>query len=117
MLYAVARFTTVASVADFWYGPHSPNCTDGTGRHAEIGCDAGCLFDVVADPGEHVDLHEARAADFERLRKRYAELAAAAGIPPTPRPASGKEQGEEGPKQPLCAAMWTQWGGHFGPWQ
>ena len=42
-----------------WLGPSSPN---GTANGAEAnpgvdpGCPDGCLFDVVADPAEHVDL-------------------------------------------------------------
>ena len=58
---------------DWWYGPYSPNCTNGTGLHAPAtNCGEGCLFDVWEDAGEHVNLRAARAQDFERLRARLA---------------------------------------------
>ena len=61
---------------DWWYGPFSPNCTDGTGTHpAPTNCGDGCLFDIEQDPGEHVNLRLARARDFDRLRARLHELA------------------------------------------
>ena len=61
---------------DWWYGPFSPHCTDGTGTHpAPTNCGDGCLFDIEQDPGEHVNLRLARARDFDRLRARLHELA------------------------------------------
>eukprot|EP01046_Picozoa_sp_COSAG06_P006867 COSAG06_NODE_329_length_17412_cov_9.404015_2_plen_266_part_00 len=30
---------------DWWYGPHSPNCTSDTGTHP-FNCEDGCLFDL-----------------------------------------------------------------------
>jgi hypothetical protein len=127
--------STNASAADWWYGPHSPNCTDGTGPHeARHGCAAGCLFDVVSDPAEHVNLKDAHPDEYARLKARYEELAAEAGIPPSAptgsdravevplaEGASPREVAAEADRGPpeggLCAAMWTKWGGHFGPWR
>lgn len=102
---------------DWWYGPFSPNCTDGTGAHpAHTNCGDGCLFDLWNDPGEHINLRVPRANDFARLRKRLHELA------PWTIQAEGeylqhRELAEVEDPTKLCDAMRTRWGGHFGPWE
>ena len=44
---------------DWWYGPHSPNCTSDTGTHP-FNCEAGCLFDLSTDWTEHINLKTTR---------------------------------------------------------
>ena len=59
-----------------WYqGPRFPNASSTIPPHARVGtCVGGCLFDVRADPGEHVDLRHADPAAFERLARRLAVI-------------------------------------------
>ena len=62
-----------------WLGPDSPNGTASgaeTTPGADAGCPAGCLFDLAADPGEHVDLKGAQPERFAAMRARLASWGA-----------------------------------------
>jgi hypothetical protein len=48
-----------------WFGPVYPN---GTKDHPAYPCVDGCLFDIVKDPTEHVNLKESLPALFESMR-------------------------------------------------
>ena len=78
---------------DWWYGPYSPNCSGGNGGHPH-NCDQGCLFDLVADPTEHVNLKATQPGKFAELK---ATLDAAAGVTHHPDtrcvPAGGRRGG------------------------
>jgi len=43
------------SGSGYWWGPQYPNATTKLPFDAP-GCPAGCLFNMTADPGEHIDL-------------------------------------------------------------
>ena len=43
---------------------------------ADAGCPAGCLFDLAADPGEHIDLKGAQPERFAAMRARLASWGA-----------------------------------------
>lgn len=109
---------------DWWYGPHSPNCTNGTGLHApDTNCAAGCLFDIDRDPGEHTNLRASQGQQYERLLARFHALApwarpAVNAIFTTPRESNVAEGEAEGAASSaaVCDAMRMRWGGHYGPW-
>ena len=62
---------------DFWYGPHSPNCTDSTGGHGdEINCADGCLFELRSDSSEHVNRRDGHPGVFSAMQKRFNQLKA-----------------------------------------
>jgi arylsulfatase I/J len=54
-----------------WFGPVYPN-----GSHDQplFPCTDGCLFDIFADPTEHVNLKESQLSLYETMRKRLLEL-------------------------------------------
>lgn len=54
-----------------WYGQFSPNITAPSDRDLYVACWTPCVFDVVADPGEHVDL---AASDPDLLRELWAKF-------------------------------------------
>jgi arylsulfatase I/J len=57
----------------FWTGPQHPN---GTKDYRDAGCPlTGCLFNVYADPTEHVDLAAAQPARLAQMQARLRELA------------------------------------------
>eukprot|EP00445_Apocalathium_hangoei_P025904 CAMPEP_0203931566 /NCGR_PEP_ID=MMETSP0359-20131031/70134_1 /ASSEMBLY_ACC=CAM_ASM_000338 /TAXON_ID=268821 /ORGANISM="Scrippsiella Hangoei, Strain SHTV-5" /LENGTH=556 /DNA_ID=CAMNT_0050860925 /DNA_START=1 /DNA_END=1671 /DNA_ORIENTATION=- len=57
-----------------WSGPNTPNATGGRG-HATLDCGMdGCLFDVVADPGEHRDLSKDMPDVATSLKQRLQVL-------------------------------------------
>ena len=63
-----------------WQGPSYPNASTDFAANAKVTqrCGkAGCLYDVVNDIGEHVDLAAARPADLLRMTKAKA---AATGV-------------------------------------
>ena len=61
-----------------WFGVFTPNTTQPNFCGKEGGCVAcaerPCLFNITADPGEHVDLHDSRPADVARLMTRFKEI-------------------------------------------
>eukprot|EP00937_MAST-01D_sp_MAST-1D-sp2_P002111 g2111.t1 len=61
----------------WWWGPAYPNSTTKLPMTAP-GCPGGCLFDVEADPGEHVDLSAQLPALKAALAARLARLGAGA---------------------------------------
>jgi hypothetical protein len=61
----------------WWQGPLFPNASSMMPGHDAIGtCVGGCLFDLSADPTEHVDLRHARPAAFAKLARRMAAIGA-----------------------------------------
>jgi arylsulfatase I/J len=59
-----------------WTGPQYPNASS-TVEDVEkvlLNCSSGCLFDVVEDRGEHVDLASQRFGLMEQLKARLVEL-------------------------------------------
>jgi hypothetical protein len=60
-----------------WDGPIYPNSSSALERpdlHLPLDCGEGCLFDVVNDPGEHIDLSSEHPEIFVRMKQRLAEL-------------------------------------------
>lgn len=55
----------------FFTGPAHPN---GTKDYRDAGCVGGCLFDLHEDPTEHVNLRDAHADVFKRLKARMEEI-------------------------------------------
>jgi hypothetical protein len=49
--------------------------------HDTANCTTGCLFNILADPTEHVDLAAAMPAKVAELRARIAELNATIFLP------------------------------------
>lgn len=60
---------------DQWTGPETPNATLGDdGLHAEdCGFEPGCLFDLMADPGEHVNVADEFPEVVLRMRRAIGE--------------------------------------------
>jgi hypothetical protein len=107
------KFISRDQSPDWWYGIYSPNCTSATGTHPG-NCDSGCLFDVGgADPTEHVNLKDARPADFARLQARFEELVASVGGRTTTD--SDDDDEAAAAMAGLCSAM-RERGGFFGPY-
>ena len=100
---------------DWWYGPHSPNCTSDTGTHP-FNCEAGCLFDLSTDWTEHINLKTTRAADFARMKSRFQELKESVGAGPDEvvRGVVDSEEGAEARAVQACDAMWQN-GGFWSP--
>jgi hypothetical protein len=102
---------------DWWYGPHSPNCTSDTGTHP-FNCGDGCLFDLDKDWTEHVNLKASQPADFKRLKARFDELKeSVGGGPDTSTSVEGGMEAMEfanPAKAKACAQMWAN-GGFWGP--
>lgn len=93
-----------------WQGLRYPNASTNFSANAATtaGCDKrGCLYDVLADIGEHVDLAAARPAAMDRM---VAARTAAAGRPCDLNSLRGK-----GTDPRACQAIDAR-GGYWGPW-
>jgi hypothetical protein len=97
-----------------WAGPHSPNASASCGGGGALACgrpDApvrgkrGCLFNVLADPGQHDDVADAHP---EIVAALYARLQAVNSTAYSP------DRGSFDRK--ACAAYADTWGGFYGPW-
>lgn len=88
-----------------WPGPTTPNGS----KPAEVAvdCGAGCLFDLDADPTEHVDLAQQKPTLLRHLRA----LAAKYDETVYQSPGSSK------PDPAAKAAARSRYGGFWGPWQ
>ena len=53
----------------WWWGPEYPNSTTKLPSKAP-GCYPACLFDILADPGEHIDLIDTRPELYATLWKK-----------------------------------------------
>ena len=118
---AIVATTANTSAADWWYGPHSPNCTDATGGHLEsANCAGGCLFELRADATEHVNLRDspAHAGTFAAMKARFEQLVSSAALDSEPTLLAGVDEStsEAPPSSPLCGRMQDTYGGFFGPW-
>ena len=100
-----------------WMGPVYPNSSSPANDPYSVGLTCGpdgCLFDVVADPTEHVDLAASMPAKVAELKARLAQYAS-----------SFYSNSDVG--RPICPPSWTGdcacwaaanvWGGYLGPWQ
>ena len=56
------------------YSQHSPNASGTSHISNDPGCPNGCLYDVIADPGEYNDLSASEPALFRELLSRQAEI-------------------------------------------
>ena len=115
------KYVTGAQYPDWWYGPHSPNCTDATGGHLEsANCAGGCLFELRADATEHVNLRDspAHAGTFAAMKARFEQLVSSAALDSEPTLLAGVDEStsEAPPSSPLCGRMQDTYGGFFGPW-
>ena len=125
---------------DWWYGSHSPNCTDATGGHdPAANCKDGCLFEVRSDPGEHANRAALNPDIYARMKARFEKLKASVGGAAGPLPApggaeaaalqrmGGYDTGGPGPwgcgavaanaEKPVCLRMRDTYAGFFGPWE
>ena len=100
-----------------WQGPVYPNASSPASDPSAVAlnCSASpCLFDVVADPTEHVDLAALRPDVVARLQADLAAYAPAffsnsdSGVDVCP-PGTGGDC--------ACWAAAHVWGGYLGPWQ
>ena len=48
----------------FFTGPQSPNATN---HYQDAGCPKGCLFDIINDPTEHIDIQSNNTQIFTQL--------------------------------------------------
>ena len=101
------KFIKDTTLPDWWYGPHSPNCTSGLEHHPEFNCGSGCLFNLTADPTEHVNLKDDEHGLFDRLAFRFSELTE--GIDHETK-AAEFAAAEANAKANLCSAMWSNRG-------
>lgn len=53
----------------WWWGPQYPNSTTKVPMTAP-GCPSGCLYNIIDDPSEHVDLKETEPAVFSRVMSK-----------------------------------------------
>merc|ERR1712232_247128 len=61
----------------FWMGPLYPNATTNHTRESKnVDCKAGCLFNIIDDPGEHNDLASQKPDVHQRMIARWKELKA-----------------------------------------
>ena len=51
----------------FWTGPVYPNTSTDHTLEKPVECQAGCLFDIQHDPGEHVDLAKSHASKLSEM--------------------------------------------------
>ena len=101
-----------------WTSAHFPNATGdnpmGVTLHCGANAGGACLFDVLADPGEHEDISAANADVVTTMTARLAELAAGfysnsdVGVDVCPAGTPG---------DCACWAAAHVWGGFLGPWQ
>ena len=94
-----------------WYGDFSPNSSSRVGRKFEVpvaphSCDPYCLFDIEADPAEHVDLARSRPDLAAQLLGRVRQFDA------SPHPPLTKPHEERGT---FCEAVRAH-GGFVVPW-
>lgn len=54
-----------------WTGPVHPN---GTADGTDAGCPIGCLFDIMKDPTEHVDLRDQQPDIFNKMIERIQQI-------------------------------------------
>jgi hypothetical protein len=93
-----------------WMSVMYPNVTTNFSKNAAISQHCGkdgCLYDVIRDMGEHIDLAATRPTDVARLLK---EKAAAYGVPSI----AGTTRGS-GTDPAACAAVADN-RGYWGPW-
>ena len=94
-----------------WQSPTYPNASTNFSANADthVKCGkGGCLYDVLNDIGEHVDLAAARPADVKRLAAEKAAMAAHAW-------GAGSGMRGHGTDPRACAAIDT-YHGFWGPW-
>jgi len=58
-----------------WYGKFSPNVTGKINYQDFVGCwPQPCLFDLTADPTEHIDLHSEEKEIYQNLMTRFSAI-------------------------------------------
>ena len=90
-----------------WTGPVYPNNTNPDGGIDAIeycGDDRGCLYNIVDDPGEHVNLASEMSDKLKEMRDRLIEYQGTHFNP---------DRGEKSPA--ACEAALNQYGGFWGP--
>jgi hypothetical protein len=90
-----------------WQGPTYPNITTNFSANADtkLTCGrGGCLYDVVADMGEHLDLALERPAEVARLAAAREAMEGRAW------------ELSRGKSDPAACAAIDQRGGFWGPW-
>ena len=90
----------------FWQGPVYPN-TSSVQNPPQLQCGdpPGCLFNVLRDPHETLDVAAEEPAHVAALRARISELQAGVYNP---------DRGSADPQ--LCNAAVGRHGGYIGPW-
>ena len=82
-----------------------PNATTDHSLERPFDCKAGCLFDIIRDPGEHHDLAHEQASKLGQLMQLWAA-----------RRATAFEAPRLPPNTALCEAYVTAHGGFTGPY-
>lgn len=90
----------------FFPGPHMPNKSD-TGGNVSLDCSQGCLFDLDADPTEHVDLAQSKPDIAATLARRAVELDLT----------YFQSEGSTSKDPAAKVAAATNYSGFWGPWQ
>jgi len=57
-----------------WTSAASPNATGASHKSTDPGCPAGCLFDIIADEGEHEDIKAREPEVFAAMVARQQEI-------------------------------------------
>ena len=101
-----------------WSGPLSPNASSPQNDpHVQtLNCSAGCLFDLLADEGEHDNIIAQFPADAARLRARLAELRPGFYSNNETNFVCAHNASLAVQKQCACDAAAKVWSGYFGPY-
>jgi arylsulfatase I/J len=108
LIWGQHKILTGKVTSPFWTGPVYPNTTVTPGGKGTITCgedvETGCLFDVVKDPTEHVNIAKENADLFKQMLSRVQELRKNVFDP------------DRGSIDPLaCRYGLEKYGGFFGP--
>jgi len=100
----------------FWMGPRYPNASTTHANEPECDCGSqGCLYDIFADPGEHVDLSASQPAIAAKIRARAEELDATQIDYLKGGPVNLTKWRGIGDPQMACEVAEQKYGGFWGP--
>jgi arylsulfatase A-like enzyme len=101
------KLVTGVQAMNGWTGPTYPNTTGPQPTFVPLGwdfdCGAGCLFDIMLDPNEHVDLASSQPAVLASMQQLLASLNATYFNP------------NRGNPDPAACQQAVKYGGFYGP--